>query len=81
MRAAYPVTVTYRRVAMLHNLLTLLWLALPGIVATLAVFELWLWVVVCLPLNLGLAAARRYVLRCVRPTSRNVSGAQTRPAR
>lgn len=70
MRTVYPAMLTYQQLALLHNALTLAWLALPAAILALSIFRMWPWAVACLLLDVGVAWARSWTFREARQRHR-----------
>lgn len=66
MRTLNPAMVTHQRLALLHNALTVAWLALPAAILVLAIMGRWPWAAVCLLLDVCIAWARWWTFQRAR---------------
>ena len=66
MRTLNPATITPQQLALLHNALTVAWLALPAAILVLAIMGRWPWALACLLLDVGVAWARAWTFQRAR---------------
>lgn len=66
MRTLNPATITHQQLALLHNALTVAWLALPAAILVLASVGRWPWAGVCLLLDISVAWARSWTFQQAR---------------
>lgn len=79
MCGVYLLSFSYQQLALLHNALTVLWLAVPGVVLGLAYLRLWPWALACVLLDVVVMWARTRTLRAAR--QRQQGRGQCRQAR